>query len=79
MMLKLLCIKKSENNFIYHYFPEAKTDYGILSINTATGEIQIIKVSESDMHRRYLGHAVSKLEKFYKTNSYLEESTVAWY
>ena len=78
-MLKLILIRATDNNLIYHYFPESKTDYGILSINTTTGEIQIIKVSESDMHRRYLGHAVSKLEKFYKTNSYLEESTVAWY
>lgn len=78
-MLKLLCIKKSENNFIYHYFPESKTDYGILSINTATGEIQIIKDAENDIHRRYLGHAISELRKFHKTGVYCKESTVAWY
>ena len=78
-MLKLLCIKKSKINFIYHYFPEAKADYGILSITIATGEIQIIKVAENDAHRRYLLHAISELRKFHESGTYSTESTVAWY
>ena len=75
-MLELILIKTTNDHLIYHYFPEAKSAYGILSINTATGEIQIIKVSESDMHRRYLSHAVSELRKFYETGIYCKESIV---
>ena len=78
-MLELILIKTTNDHLIYHYFPEAKSAYGMLSINTATGEIQIIKVSESDMHRRYLSHAVSELRKFYETGIYCKESIVAWY
>lgn len=68
-----------DNNLIYHYFPEAKSTYGILSIDIATDEIPIIKVAKSDVHRRYLSHAVSELKNFYTTDIYCKESTVAWY
>ena len=78
-MLKLILIRATDNSFIYHYFPEVKADYGILSIDTATGKIQILKVAENDIHRRYLGHAVSELRKFYETDIYRKESIVAWY
>lgn len=78
-MLKLLFIKRTEQLLMYHYFPEAKDAYGILSINTATGEIQIIKVAKSDAHRRYLGHAISELRKFHESGSCCKGSTVAWY
>lgn len=78
-MLKLLFIKRTEQNLIYHYFPEGTSVYGILSINTTTSEIQIIKVAESDAHHRYLGHAISELRKFHESGTYCKESTVAWY
>lgn len=69
-MLELILIKTTNDHLIYYYFPEAKSAYGILSIDTATGEIEIIKVAENDEHRRYLGHTVSKLRKFYETDIY---------
>ena len=78
-MLKLLFIKRTEQNLIYHYFPEGASVYGILSINTATGEIQIIKAAENDNYRQYLRHAVSELRKFHESGAYCKESTVAWY
>ena len=78
-MLKLILIRATDNSFIYHYFPEAKSVYGILSISTATGEFEIIKVAENDAHRRYLGHAISELRKFHKSSTYCKKSTVTWY
>lgn len=78
-MLKLILIRATDNSLIYHYFPEEKSAYGILSINTATGEIQIIKIADNDKHRRYLGHAISELRKFHECGTYCKEATVAWY
>lgn len=78
-MLKLILIRATDNSFIYHYYPEAKSVYGILSISTTTGEFEIIKVAENDAHRRYLGHAISELRKFHESGSYCIESTVAWH
>lgn len=78
-MLKLILIRATDNSFIYHYFPEAKSTYGILSINAVTGEIEVTKVAENDAHRRYLGHAISELRKFHEYGTYSKESTVAWY
>lgn len=78
-MLKLYLTTVHENILEYQYFPEGASVYGILSIKTATGEIQIIKAAENDNYRQYLRHAVSELRKFHESGAYCKESTVAWY
>lgn len=78
-MVKLLLIQITEETVQYQYFPEGKEHYGVLSLNRANGDINILKEAENDKFNTYIHHAMTTLEKFYKNSVFPENYTVAWY
>lgn len=63
----------------YNFFPNGKEEYGTISVDKNTGDIDVIKNAKGDDYAIYLGHAVSQVSKFQKSGEYLQETTVAWY
>lgn len=78
-MLRLELVNNTQNEVIYNYFPEQKEEYGTVSVKKDTGEFSIVKISVNDEHRRYLSHAVSRIEKYSAENNFIENDIVAWY
>lgn len=78
-MLLLELTGNMQEEAIYNYFPEGKEEYGTISINKNTGELDVKKVSVNDEHKRYLFHAISRIEKYFKENNFRGNDTVAWY
>lgn len=78
-MLILKLVSDSSGKAVFNYFPENKKDYGTLEIDKNTGDINTIKVSESDEFHTYLHKAVSEMTKYFNSGEYKDEITVAWY
>lgn len=67
---------------IYKYYPEDKEEYGEISVNSRTGEIQETSPVEGAYggeNSMYRGHAFSAMRKFFKNGKYPKESMIAWY
>lgn len=77
-MLRLELVENTQEEIVYNYFPEGESEYGTISINKVTGELDIKKISTNDAHKRYLFHAVSRIEKYHVENKYLERDMAAW-
>ncbi len=77
-MLRLELVSNMQGKVVYKYFPEQKDEYGTVSISTATGETEVEKISPNDVHRRYLLHAVSRIEKYLAEKKFPERDVVAW-
>lgn len=77
-MLRLELVNNTQREVVYNYFPEQENEYGIVSMDKDTGEIGIIKVSPNDMYKRYLFHAVSKIEKYAIEKDFQENDVIAW-
>lgn len=77
-MLRLELVENTQEEIVYSYFPEGESEYGTISINKVTGELDIKKTSANDAYKRYLFHAVSRIEKYYAENKFLERDIVAW-
>ncbi len=77
-MLWLELVSNTQDEVIYNYFPERESEYGTVSINKATGELDVKKVSANDEYKRYLFHAISRIEKYFKEKNFQEKDTVAW-
>lgn len=78
-MLRYVLIEENKNNAIYEYFPEGKSQPGVIGISKATGELNIIKLAETDRHRIYAAKLFRKLEEFQKKQMYNEKGVIAWY
>lgn len=78
-MLRLELVDNTQSEVTYNYFPEQKEEYGTVSMKKDTGEFSIIKISVNDEHRRYLSHAVSRIEKYAIENNFQKKDTVSWY
>lgn len=78
-MLKLILQSNEEGKITYNYHPEGKDNYGILLVNVKNGDIEVVKVADDDSFRRYLMHAVARIEKYLKEKKFLKEDVVAWY
>lgn len=63
----------------YNFFPEGKEEYGTISVNKTTGDIEVIKKANGDYYAIYLRHAVSQVSKYQKSGVYKKKTTVAWY
>ena len=77
-MLSLVLDGFTDNEVTYNYYPENKSDYGILIADRRSGKIKIVKIANSDHFRRYLFHAVSRIEKYLEKSDFLENDIVAW-
>lgn len=77
-MLRLELVSNVQGEVIYNYFPEHENEYGTVSINKTTGKLDVKKVSVNDEYKRYLFHAISRIEKYFKENNFQERDTVAW-
>lgn len=77
-MLTLELIEMTQEKAIYGYHPEDKDEHGILSVNRHTGEVDVVKIAESDRHKRYLSHAISKIAQLSHSGTYEKKVTVAW-
>lgn len=78
-MLRLELVDNMQGEIIYNYFPEEKEEYGTISMNKETGQLEIKKISENDSHRRYLFHAMKRIEEYFTEKRFLEKDVVAWY
>lgn len=78
-MLRLELVDNTQCKAIYNYFPEGKEEYGTISINKRTGELEVEKISANDEYKRYLFHARSRIEDFFAENNFMEKDVVAWY
>lgn len=78
-MVKLILQKKLEDKIAYNYHPDGKDNYGVLLINVKSGDIEVIAVADNDSFRRYLMHAVARIEKYFEEKKFLKEDVVAWY
>ena len=78
-MLRLELVEESEMEVIYNYFPEQSDTYGIITVNKISSEIVVVKTASGDAHKRYLHHAVARIEKYVTNKCYLESDIVTWY
>lgn len=78
-MLLLELAGNMQEKAVYNYFPEGKKEYGTVSVNKSTGELDVEKVSVNDEHKRYLCHAISRIEKYFAENNFQDKDIVAWY
>lgn len=78
-MLILKLSNETATEATYNYYPEGKEEYGVLIVDKNNGDISVKSIAPGDEFRRYLGHAVPKLEELFKKNSYESKILVAWY
>ena len=78
-MLVLKLVEKSAEKYVYNYHPEDGEVYGVIEIDSMTGEIKVSEIASNDKHRRYLSHAVRAVERFLENSSYPENHLSAWY
>ena len=72
-MLKYKLISKTENEFIYAYYPEGNANVpGIIAIS-ADKKGRVIAESKDDLGKRYAFHAIHGIDVT------REDGTVAWY
>lgn len=74
--------KKSESKSLltYSYFVECnEIDFGVVSINTETGETTIESLAPSDKFKRYAFHLMRRLEKDYAQGTLTDDGSVVWY
>lgn len=78
-MLRLELVDNTNDKVVYNYFPEGKEEYGIVSVNKNTGNLNVEKIAVNDEYKRYLFHAMSRIRKSFSENRFSEKETVAWY
>lgn len=50
-MVTFKLVKKTDNEAVYHYFPEDHEDYGVISIDLASFSAKVICIAENDFKR----------------------------
>ena len=81
VMIKLKRIVNAKSNG-YFYFPENKTEPGMIEINLSTGEVYIAEESSYDKELGvpyYANKALSEVKRLVKTNNLVNEKVLAWY
>lgn len=78
-MLKFKQAERKGNILIYNYSPECTGAPGIVSINTESGDIEIIESSKDDFGNRYANKLVNRLTEFFKNKEYKRAGVIAWY
>ena len=78
-MLRLELAQKSNTEVTYNYFPEQEKEYGTITISIITGDVVGYETASNDKHRRYLHHAIARIEKYVGSNDYREKDVVGWY
>lgn len=78
-MIVYRLIHENEKEYLYEYIPEENMRSGIVSFSKKTGEIKVIKISEDDDSRHYIGMLFSKLREFRRNNNFKTNGVVAWY
>ena len=67
---------------VYRYYPENKNDYGIISVNTNTGQIKEntpVKGEYGGENSMYRNNAFSDMRKFFKEKNFPKEWMIAWF
>lgn len=78
-MLELI-LNSDDNDFVeYSFYPEKRTEFGVVKVNKNTGNVDIKKRADGDECDIYLRHAIASLLKYQKSNEYPERDTIAWY
>jgi len=77
-MLQLKLAKETKTEVVYNYFPEKEKEYGTIMIQKETGEIISADTAINDPYKRYLHHAISKLDEYFNKGKYLSEDVVVW-
>ncbi|MDD6202469.1 MAG: hypothetical protein PUB13_05950 [Lachnospiraceae bacterium] len=78
-MLKLKLMNKCDGKIVFNYYPEGKSDFGTVSINEKTGEIDIMNVAQNDEFGRYKIHAINRIKEYFENKKFVTEDIVAWY
>ena len=77
-MLLLILMEKIGNIVKYKYYPEGREEFGIITLNIDTGDVEIEKFAQN-YDSSYMGHAVHRIDEYYKKKEYLEKDMVAWF
>ena len=77
-MLILMLMEKSGSIVKYKYYPEGEEEFGIITLNMDTGDVEIEKLAQN-YDSSYMGHAVHRIDEYYKKKEYLEKDMVAWF
>lgn len=73
--------KEIKDGIIYYYYQiEGKGEWGILYLNTNTGENGWIVLAEGDenWYDHWRQHAYSRIRQYIKKNNFPEKDLVAW-
>ena len=64
----------------YTYYVEGdRTDVGVVSLNVATGDFDVLQQAKGDRRGRYAMHLISRMREFLSSGSFAKAGTVAWY
>ena len=78
-MLKLKLINQHDGKIVFNYYPDGKDDFGTVSINERTGEVDVLSVAKSDEFGNYKIHAIKRIKEYFKNKNFILEDIVAWY
>lgn len=77
-MLLLVLLDMKGNIVRYKYYPEGHEEFGIIALNMDTGDVKLEAAAEN-YDSSYLGHAVHRIDEYYKKKQYPEKDMVAWF
>ena len=80
-MIRLKRVVKAESNG-YFYFPENKTEPGIIEIDSNTGEVYIAEESSYDKKLGvpyYANRALSEVQRLVQADNLVNEKVLVWY
>ena len=71
-------MEKTGNIVKYKYYPEGREEFGIIILNMDTGDVEIEKPAQG-YDSSYRGHAVHRIDDYYKKKEYPGKDLAAWF
>ena len=78
-MLKYVLERETDDEMVYRYFPEGKTDSGLVSYNKKTGELSVIELAPGEKFRTYALKMFYKIRTIIANGEFRQSGIVAWY
>lgn len=68
-----------DGKIVFNYYPEGENEYGTISINENTGEVNILSIAQNDEFGSYKIHAIKRIKEYFDRRKFIFEDIVAWY
>ena len=78
-MLKYILERETDNEMVYRYFPEGKSESGLVSYDKNTGELSVIELAPGELFRTYALKMFYKIRTFINNGVFRQSGIVAWY